>query len=67
MWGCVPSAMFSRPFDRETVLAFVDEAIDILAPRCRLVLAGADQVPPDGDIELVRIIGEHIEDRGYPA
>ncbi len=67
IWGCVPSAMFAPPFDRQTVIDFVDEAIDTLAPRCRLVLAGADQVPPDGDIELVRIIGEHIEERGWPA
>ena len=66
VWGCVPSAMFSPPFDRETVLDFVRKAIEVLGPTNQLVLAGADQVPPNGDIELVRIIGELIEEIGCP-
>ena len=67
IWGCIPSAMFSPPFDRETVLDFVRKTIDVLGKDRRLVLAGADQVPPGGDIELVRIIGELIEEIGWPT
>jgi hypothetical protein len=63
-WGGIPSAMFAPPFDRETVLDFAKETIRTLGPvnGGRLVLAGADQVPPNGDIELVKIIAEMLEE-----
>jgi len=67
IWGGVPGAMFAPPFDAEWVLGFVREAVAVLGERGRLVLAGADQVPPNGDIELVRRIGELLIELGPPS
>lgn len=67
VWGCVPGAMFAPPYERETVLEFVREAFQVLGSTGPLVLASADQVPPNGDIELVRIIGEEVERLGPPG
>jgi hypothetical protein len=67
IWGCVPGAMFAPPYDRETVLEHVRRTIDVLCPSGALVLASADQVPPNGDIELVRLIGEEISRIGIPG
>lgn len=67
IWGGVPSAMFAEPFETEWVLDFVREAVDVLGTDGRLVLAGADQVPPNGDVDLVRRIGELLEEIGPPV
>lgn len=67
IWGCVPSAMFAPPFDPDWVLAFVREVVQVVGVRGRLVLAGADQVPPNGNIDLVRRIGDLLEEIGPPA
>jgi hypothetical protein len=64
IWGCIPSAMFAEPFDADWVLDFARQAVDVLGRDGNLVLAGADQVPPNGDIELVRRIGELMEELG---
>ena len=67
VWGGVPAAMFAPPFQADEVLALVREAVHVLGSGGRLVLAGADQVPPNGDINLVRRIGELLEEIGPPA
>ncbi len=67
VWGCIPSAMFAEPFDSDWVLDFAREAVDVLGRNGNLVMAGADQVPPNGDIELVRKIGDLLEEIGAPG
>ena len=67
IWGGVPAAMFAPPFDADWVLDFVREVVDVLGAEGRLVLAGADQVPPNGDVDLVRRIGELLEEIGSPV
>jgi len=67
VWGCVPGAMFAEPFDRDTVLKYVREVVRVLSPDGRLVLASADQVPPNGDIELVKAIADLLEELGPPC
>lgn len=67
LWGGIPGAMFAPPFEPEWVLDFAHECIAVLGERGRFVLAGADQVPPNGDIDLVRRIGELVEEIGPPG
>jgi len=62
LWGGVPGAMFAPPFEPE----WVREVVRVVGERGRFVLAGADQVPPNGDIGLVRRIGELVEEIGPP-
>ncbi len=64
IWGDVPAAMFAPPFESQQVLDFVREVVRVLGADGRLVLAGADQVPPNGDIDLVRRIGELLIELG---
>lgn len=66
IWGCVPGAMFAPPYEPDYVLDFVRRAVQVLGSTGRLVMASADQVPPDGDITLVRRIGEELERIGPP-
>jgi len=67
IWGGIPGAMFAPPFDRDWVLGFAREAVHVLGERGRLVLAGADQVPPNGDIDLVRRISDLLNEIGPPV
>ena len=67
LWGGLPAAMFAPPFEAEQVLAFVRDVVRELGAEGRLVLAGADQVPPNGNIDLVRRVAELVEQLGPPA
>ncbi len=67
IWGGIPSAMFAPPFERDWVLSFAKRVVAVLGEERGLVLAGADQVPPNGDIDLVRRIGDLLEELGPPT
>jgi hypothetical protein len=67
IWGGVPAAMFAPPFAQEDVLDFVRDAVRVLGAGGKLVLAGADQVPPNGDIDTVRRIGDLLNELGPPS
>lgn len=58
--GGMPGAMFAPPWDWPQVRAHVREAVSALGAEGRFILGSADQVPPDGDIELARLIGEEV-------
>jgi hypothetical protein len=60
MWGGVPGAMFAKPFTWPQVKAQVDTMLKLHQKGRRIIIASADQVPPDGDIGLVRQIGEYL-------
>jgi len=61
LWGGVPGAMFAPPFTWDDVKTFVENIIQRHGPSGRFVLCSADQVPVNGDIDLVRRISELVE------
>ncbi len=59
LWGGVPGAMFAAPWTAADLRAHVRRLLDALWPG-RLIVASADQVPPDGDVSLCRVVAETI-------
>ncbi len=59
LWGGLPGAMFAPPFTWQDIQRQVQRVLDAWqgAP---FVLGTADQVPPDGDISMVRRVSEMI-------
>ncbi len=62
IWGGIPGAMFSPPWGAEEVREQTEALLDELWADNRLVAGSADQVPPDGDIDLCRVVAETIAD-----
>ena len=52
----IPAVYFLPTFDEETLLDCVKRIVELFYPR--LVLGISDEIPPDGDIERVRKVGE---------
>jgi len=55
----VPALYFLESFSDETVIECVKRVVDLFYPR--LVLGISDEMPPDGDIERVRLVGELVQ------
>ena len=62
LFGGVPGAMFAPPFVADDIRRHVEAVIEAHWGHGRFILGVADQVPPDGDIELVRLIGQMCEE-----
>jgi hypothetical protein len=66
----IPAVYFLPYFPLETLIECARKAVELFHPR--LVLGISDEIPPDGDIERVRLIGELVQEmatrqRGGPA
>lgn len=61
LWGGVPGAMFAPPFTWADMEAHVAGVLEHWG-RGPFVLGVADQVPPDGDIDFCRRIGEMVRE-----
>ena len=62
--GGLPGAMFAPPFGAREVERHVREIIRIHKDSGRFMLGVADQVPPNGDLNLVRLISDLVEEYG---
>ena len=60
LWGGVPGVLFAPPFTWEQMKAHVQRLVRCWGDR-PFIMGVADQVPPDGDVEFCRKIGELIE------
>jgi hypothetical protein len=52
----IPAVYFLSTYPLETLTSCVRRAVDLFYPR--LILGISDEIPPDGDIERVRLVGE---------
>lgn len=59
MWGGMYASIFCRGFSYEDVRSELLRWIDLMGDR--MVVSIADMLPPDGDIEKVRLVSEVIE------
>ncbi len=57
LWGGVPGAMFAPPYSEKDMEAHVRKTLDCWKDM-PFVLGVADQVPPAGNIDMVKMIGE---------
>ncbi|MEI8195187.1 MAG: uroporphyrinogen decarboxylase family protein [Phycisphaerae bacterium] len=62
--GGLPGAMFAPPFTAADIERQVREIIRLHKAGGRFMFGVADQVPPNGDLELVRLVGELVEQYG---
>jgi hypothetical protein len=63
LWGGVPGAMFAPPFTWTDMKMHVEKLIEVWQGT-PFVVGVADQVPPNGDIEMVKKISELLSRRG---
>lgn len=61
LWGGVPGAMFSHPFQWREMEQHIVKTVQCWEGK-PFILSVADQVPPDGDITMVRKISDLIMD-----
>lgn len=59
-WGGLPGAMFAPPFGWDDLRPMIDGLHRLYRGGRRMVVASADLVPPDGDMDLVRKVGDYL-------
>lgn len=64
LWGGLPGAMFTAAVSREEFTAYAKDMIRFMTRAPRYVLGVADQVPPDAEIERLRLVTELCEQYG---
>lgn len=64
IWGGIPGAMFARPWTDPQIREHTRRLLAALGGEGRLIVASADQVPPDGDLAFCRSIAEVVEQAG---
>ncbi|MCL5772013.1 MAG: hypothetical protein M1479_07050, partial [Actinobacteria bacterium] len=64
MWGGIPGALFTPSTSNEYFEEFVKKVIGVMISEPRYVLGIADQIPPDGIIERVKIVSDLVERYG---
>ncbi len=62
LFGGLPGAMFAPPFGRAQIRRQVELIVEHHWEDGKFILGSADQVPPNGDIGLVKFVGELVED-----
>ncbi|MDD3926317.1 MAG: uroporphyrinogen decarboxylase family protein [bacterium] len=61
LWGGIPGAMFCQPWREEDIRAHTEKVLEEWDGDGRLIIGSADQIPPDGNISLCKVIAEIIE------
>ncbi len=69
IWGGLPGALFSSGYSDEEFEQHLDRILRTFSQDKRFVLGVADQVPPDGKWERIRLVRQKLDDwnreRGY--
>jgi len=64
MWGGIPGIFFTPTVSDEEFEKFVSKVIKIMISEPKYVLGIADQIPPDGIINRVKVISDMVEKYG---
>jgi uroporphyrinogen-III decarboxylase len=62
LFGGIPGAMFAPPFTADDMRRHVEKIIEVHWPTGKWILGVGDQVPPNGDLGLVTLVGELCEE-----
>lgn len=60
LWGGIPGALFSPCYGDKELEQQVEDILRIFGRNGRFIPGTADQVPPDADIELVKLVAERL-------
>ena len=63
-WGGLPGAMFVHPFTWDDLKAMIDGLYRLYRNGRRVIVASADLVPPNADLETIRRIGKYLAELG---
>jgi len=65
LWGLVPGAMFPPTWTEDAFRDYVRRVLD----ECEgpMILGSADQIPPDGDVQRVRLVADLIASVSRPS
>ncbi len=64
LWGGLPGVLFSKEYPVEMLKQVLDDIIETYLSDRGFIIGVADQVPPDGDIQRVKMVSETVETRG---
>jgi len=64
LWGGVPGAFFSPVYSEKELADIVLRCINFYKNDSKFMLCVCDQVPPDGEIERVKMVSELVEKYG---
>ncbi|MGB9717353.1 MAG: uroporphyrinogen decarboxylase family protein [Thermoproteota archaeon] len=64
LWGGLPGVLFSKKYPVEMLRQVLDDIVETYLNDRRFIIGVADQVPPDGEIERVKMVSETVESRG---
>ncbi|MCX7598328.1 MAG: hypothetical protein N2512_05610, partial [Armatimonadetes bacterium] len=62
LFGGIPGAMFAPPFTADQMRRHVERIIEVHWPTGKWILGVGDQVPPNGDLNLVTLVGQLCEE-----
>jgi len=62
IWGGLPGALFSPRYSDEEFKSHLERVIDVFTGDARFVLGVADQVPPDGIIDRIKLVRELVNE-----
>lgn len=61
LFGGMPGALYAPPFSADNIRRQVEAIVEHHWDYGRFILGSADQIPPDADMDLVRLTGELVE------
>lgn len=64
LWGGVPGIFFSVKYSEKTLKEITEKTVKIAREDGKFIIGVADQVPPDGVIERVKLITKIVEEKG---
>jgi len=64
LWGGLPGALFSRAYPVQALMRILDDVFEHYSNDPKFIIGVADQVPPDAEIERVRMVTDAVESRG---
>jgi len=64
LWGGLPGVLFSEKYPVGMLKRILEDIMETYMNDRKFIIGVADQVPPDGEIERVKMISKIVESKG---
>ncbi|MGQ9596287.1 MAG: uroporphyrinogen decarboxylase family protein [Thermoproteota archaeon] len=64
LWGGLPGILFSGKYPKKMLNQLLEDIMETYINDRKFILGVADQVPPDGEMERVKMVSEMVESKG---